>query len=344
MKPMKYFYILAMTTLVGCSEDVVTDVIIPSYEVTTHYTYSFENQFQLTQALDEAVSFTPYSLCVDGDIMYVGNRADKSVYSYDLKQGRYINRLMNGDRTDPLSMLRVDNYLFVACGNSREVQIFDKSTSNYVSRLGTGVWTGNVSYATSLAQCNDFIYVRDSKNGVRVFKKSDINYTATNNNSYYTNLDCDELITSNVTSYARDMEVLGDRLYLFDVTAGRAYIYSLENVRNKQTDYVCRIDFDKSASKGVAYVIAMEVNEASQEVILKLKYDGVICFAYYSQEKFASLDWDNPDKLVKEEGANSFAELGDFARYGTTNIYTTADAVKFDQLKTDSIKIFQPIE
>ncbi len=343
MKPIRYFYIFLMATLVGCSDEVVTDVYLPSYEITTHYSYSFENHHQLSHALDANIDFSPYSLSVDGDTLYIGNRADKSVYSYDLKKNRYLDTFKNADRTDPLSMLTVGNYLFVACGNSREVQIFDKTTTNYVSRLGTGVWTGNVSYATTLAQCHDFIFVRDSKNGVRVFRKNDINYTATNNNSYYANLDCDELITSNVTSYARDMEVLGDSLYLFDATAGRAYIYSLESVRNKQADYARRIDFNKTAVEGIAYVLAMEIDHQHQEVILKLKYDGSICYAYYSMDKFAALDWDNPDKLIKSEGRNSFAELGDFVRCGTTNIYTTADAVKFDQLKADSIIIHHPL-
>ena len=328
--------------LMSCTKESITDIYLQTHDTITIYSYAFDTESALHTAIDSEVEFAPYSLYATNDILYIGNRSEKAVYSYDLLQNRYLSKFENNDRTDPLSMITVGNYLFVACGNSREVQIFDRNTAEYVSRLGTGVWTGNVSYATSIAQCADFIYLRDSKTGIRVFSKSDINYAATNNNSYYTSLDCDNLITSNVTSYARDMEVIGDSLYMVDAASGRVYIYATENVKSKVNEYVRRIDFDKATTQGIAYVLAIEMNKKEHEVMLKLKYNNQICFAFYSREKFASLDWENPDRVIKENGGTRFAESGDVVCYGNRHIYTTVNAINFDVVRTDSIMIFQP--
>lgn len=329
--------------IVGCTKGTVTeDVFISPYDTTKIYSYSFDKEGAITQPFDGDADFSPYSLFVEDDTLYIGNRAENAVYRYNMTTKMYDKKFKYLNRTDPLSMLTNGDYLFVACGNSREVQIFNKFTGDYVSRLGTGVWSGNVSFATSIAQCENFIYVRDSKSGIRVFEKAKINYSVANNNSYFLNLNIDNLITSNVTPYPRDMRVYNDTLFVFDVPSASAYIYSASKINSRDVNYLRKIDFNTTYDN-IRYVISMDVTN-DRDVILKLNYNNQICYAYYDSDEFMKLNWDKPNKLIKSQGKNNFAQAGGFKHYKGVNLYSLNKEIEIVMVKMDSTIILSPIK
>lgn len=88
----------------------------------------------------------------DGEELYVANFAGKCIDVFDAETLELKRSISNGD------------HLFVAAGDSREVQIFDKKTGKYLSRLGTGNWQGsNVSWAGCVCATPRLVFVRDSK-------------------------------------------------------------------------------------------------------------------------------------------------------------------------------------
>ncbi len=336
--------ILMLSMLIaGCTKGTITeDVFVFPYDTTKIYIYSFEKEGAISQPLDGDTHFSPYSLYVEEDILYIGNRAEKAVYRYNMATKKYVNKYKNLDRTDPLSMLINGDYLFVACGDSREVQIFNKFTGDYVSRLGTGVWSGNVSFATSIAQCENFIYVRDSKSGIRVFEKAKINYTVANNNSYFLNLNIDNLITSNVTPYPRDMRVYNDTLFVFDAPSASAYIYSVSKINNKDVNYLRKIDFNTTYDN-IGYVISMDITN-DKEVVLKLNFNNQICYAYFDADEFMKLNWDKPNKLIKNQDKNNFTQAGGFKHYKGVNLYALDKEINIVKVKKDSTMILSPVK
>ena len=52
--------------------------------------------------------------------------------------------MSNGDRTLARDVYAEGDHLFVAAGENQEVQIFDRKTGKYLSRLGTGSWPASM--------------------------------------------------------------------------------------------------------------------------------------------------------------------------------------------------------
>ncbi|MGL5636353.1 MAG: YncE family protein [Bacteroidales bacterium] len=336
------FIILLFSTLLGitsCSDQSVITVEIPRYDSTIVYTHSLREEFQLPKP-DQAVAFNPYALCVYKDRLYIGDRASKTVYEYDLLRRVYTQVYTHNERTDPLSLSVNDEHVYVACGDYREVQIFDRASGRYLTRLGTGVWSGAVSFATSLAQSEDYVFVRDSKVGVRVFDKKAINWTAVNNNSYYLNLDIDELYTpGNYPANPYDMEVLGDSLYVNDISSARTYIYSMNSVKSKETGYTKKIQYDKSTQNGIAYVMGMETAENATSALLFLRLNGVNTLGLYSRKDLAELNWSNPNLSMNKSEFNNISPTGSVALFKDQIVYPVRDRVSMYSIHKDSVII-----
>ncbi|MGL5683445.1 MAG: YncE family protein [Marinifilaceae bacterium] len=341
-----YIALISLCLITGCSNEIIeTNVIVnKEYDTTRYYAHFYRHAFNITQTNTTDIEFTPYSTQIDGDILYIGNRANKTVYGYHLKEKRYVSEYTNAGRTDPLSIIATQDYLFVACGDFREVQIFDKHTGEYLSRLGNGVWSGSVSYATSITHSKDYVFIRDSKDiGIRVFRKADINHTATNNTSYYMNLNIDKLYTSGVNPSPVDMEVLGDSLYVFDTKSARVYIYSIQAIDSKDPEYIAKMQFDINTPTGIANIFGMESTSNGQTIILKLKYNNRIGYAHYSRDKFTSLDWSQPDIIVYREQQNDILQSGGFTAYNNQIVYPVNNTLFIsDFITEESFSIITP--
>ena len=123
--------------------------------------------------IGEGRTLQAVNLFLDGDELYVANFAERCVDVFDVKRLTYKRSISNGERTFVRDIYVEDGHLFVAAGDSREVQVFDKHSGTYLTRLGTGIWpVSNVSWAGCVAATKNFVFVRDSKEtNVRVFDR-----------------------------------------------------------------------------------------------------------------------------------------------------------------------------
>lgn len=327
---------------ISCSEQSVIRVEIPRYDSTIVYTHSLEEVLQLPKPTQDKV-FSPYALCVYKDRLYIGDRATKTVYEYDLLAREYVTNYTHNERTDPLSISVNDEHVYIACGDYREVQIFDRASGRYLTRLGTGVWSGAVSFATSLAQSEDYIFVRDSKVGVRVFDKKAINFTAVNNNSFFLNLDIDDLYTpGNYPANPYDMEVLGDSLYVNDISSARTYVYSMNNIKSKITSYTKKVQYDKNTQNGIAYVMGMETSEDETSTLLFLRLNGANTLGFYSRKDLTEFNWSNPDLSINKSGFDNISPTGSVVLFKDEIVYPVRDRISIHSIRKDSIIILSP--
>lgn len=126
----------------------------------------------------------------DGEELYVANFAGKCIDVFDAETLELKRSISNADRTLARDVYVEGDHLFVAAGDSREVQIFDKKTGKYLSRLGTGSWpASNVSWAGCVCATPRLVFVRDSKEkNIRVFDREALDMNAANNNNVYAKL------------------------------------------------------------------------------------------------------------------------------------------------------------
>ena len=88
--------------------------------------------------LGEGRMLQAVNLCLDEGELYVANFAGSCVDVFDAESLKYKRSMANGERTLARDVYVEGDHVFVAAGDSREVQIFDRKTGAYLSRLGTG--------------------------------------------------------------------------------------------------------------------------------------------------------------------------------------------------------------
>ncbi len=147
--------------------------------------------------------------------------------------------MSNGDRTLARDVYAEGDHLFVAAGDSREVQIFEKKTGKYLSRLGTGSWpASNVSWAGCVCATPRLVFVRDSKEtNIRVFDREALDMNAANNNNVYAKLATDSYFIGSKfepQSESYDMEAIGDSLYSFIPRTGTIYAWKVQDIIEKK--------------------------------------------------------------------------------------------------------------
>ena len=168
------------------------------------------------------------NLFSDGEELYVANFAGKCIDVFDAETLELKRSMSNGDRTLARDVYVKGEHLFVAAGDSREVQIFEKKTGKYLSRLGTGNWQGsNVSWAGCVCATPRLVFVRDSKEmNIRVFDREALDMNAASNNNVYAKLATGSYFIGSKfepQSESYDMEVIGDSLYSFIPRTGTIY-------------------------------------------------------------------------------------------------------------------------
>lgn len=191
--------------------------------------------------IGEGRTLQAVNLFLDGDELYVANFAERCVDVFDVKRLTYKRSISNGERTFVRDIYVEDGHLFVAAGDSREVQVFDKHSGTYLTRLGTGIWpVSNVSWAGCVAATKNFVFVRDSKEtNVRVFDRKAVLLTAVNNNTVFAKLGTgSDFIGSSTEPHGEsyDMEVIGDSLYAFIPRSGTIYAWNIHEIADKKND------------------------------------------------------------------------------------------------------------
>ena len=189
--------------------------------------------------LGEGRTMQAVNLCLDEDELYVANFAGSCVDVFDAEALTYKRSIANGDRTLARDVYVEGDHLFVAAGNNREVQVFDKRSGTYLTRLGTGSWpASNVSWAGCVAATKRFAFVRDSKEqNVRVFDRAAVSLTAANNNAVFARLSTPRNYIASGTepqgdSY--DMEIIGDSLYAFIPRLGIIYAWNIGDIETQK--------------------------------------------------------------------------------------------------------------
>lgn len=234
--------------------------------------------------------FSSVNIYLDGKDLYVANFTGKCVDLFNATTMEYKRSYSKDARTLARDIYVQGDHLFVAAGDSREVQIFDKNTGDYLTRLGTGVWSGNVSYAGNVAATGRFIFVRDSKApNIRVFDREQISLTAANNNSPYASVGIEtHYIDQQLDSY--DMEVIGDSLYVFlhRPNPGLIYAYSIADIEKKKN----AAPFAKTELGGGNKIYSIAYNKESDDFFVsmqkeKLKVIGKITLADFLKRDFS---------------------------------------------------------
>ena len=233
------------------------------------------------------------NLYLDGDELYVANVDGKSVDVFDAKTMNYQRSISNGDRTLARDVYVKGDYLYVAAGPNCEVQVFDKNTGKYLTRLGTGMWYDNISWAGCVAATDRLVFVRDSKEkNIRVFDRSSISTTATNNNTVFARLNTDDYFIGSPMEPKEDlydMEVIGDSLYAFIPNTGAIYAWSvseIESKKDKAQSHVCTPTNVKirSITKGMD----------NKSLFMAMQKDGKTQLAEYSLADFQRRNFANP--------------------------------------------------
>ncbi len=233
---------------------------------------------------------------LDGDELYVANPGGNSVEVFDAKDMKFLRSISHNGNTPARDIYAEGDHLFVAAGNNREVQIFNKRTGEYLTRLGNGVYSGEVSWAGCVAATERFVFVRDSKaTSVRVFDRKTISTQQTNNNTHFALLKTGEhFIGSKVEpqSGSYDMEIIADSLYAFVYAAGTIYSWSLDDIENKK-------DATTTTESILENMKVFSVSKPQNDkLFVAMEKDEIIQIAEFSVKDFQKRNFSSPLRQI----------------------------------------------
>lgn len=298
--------LVACSIIFGACEDVVTkEVFEDRYSEQKTDTLARIDRYMLDSAvvrtskdLPDHESFSCVNLYLDGSDLYVANFGDKCVDLFDAPTMQYKRSFMVRNQAAPQQSRTLardlyvqGDHLFVAAGDSREVQIFDKNSGDYLTRLGIGSWTGNVSYAVTVAASERFVFIRDSKNNtIRVFDRKQISLSAVNNNSPYASLGIEHNIGN--TAYSYDMEVIGDSLYTFlhHTNPGYIYAFSIADIETRKSE----APFVKTELANGDKVYSVAYNKESDDFLVAMQKEGARVIEKITFADFLKRDFSQP--------------------------------------------------
>ena len=242
------------------------------------------------------------NLFSDGEELYVANFAGKCIDVFDAETLELKRSMSNGDRTLARDVYAEGDHLFVAAGDSREVQIFEKKSGKYLSKLGTGTWpASNVSWAGCVCATPRLVFVRDSKEtNIRVFDRNAINLGAANNNNVFAKLATGgDFIGSkfepNGESY--QMEVVGDSLYSFIPRTGTIYAWKVQDVIEKKNDAPAKITQNTSEK-----IRSIAKTGDKEKFFVSMEKDGKMQLAEYTLADIQKRNFSNPIRSFASDG------------------------------------------
>lgn len=246
------------------------------------------------------------NLYLDGSELYVANPDGVCVEVFDAKTMKFLRSISHGGRTLARDIYAEGDHLFVAAGNSREVQIFDKRTGKYLTRLGTGVFSGEVSWAGCVAATERFVFVRDSKaTSVRVFDRQAISTEKVNNNTHFALLKTGEhFIGSKVEpqSGSYDMEIIADSLYAFVYAAGTIYSWALGDIESKKDN----TPTNESVLENMKiFSVSKPKND---KLFVAMEKEGMMQIAEFSVNDFQKRNFSSPFRQIAIGGVRMPAQ------------------------------------
>ena len=250
--------------------------------------------------LDGKRSLQTVNLYLDGDELYVANPGGNSVEVFDAKDMKLLRSISHNGNTPARDIYANGEHLFVAAGNNREVQIFNKHTGEYLTRLGNGVYYGEVSWAGCVAATERFVFVRDSKaTSVRVFDRQAISTQQANNNTHFALLQTGKhFIGSEVEpqSGSYDMEIIGDSLYAFVYAAGTIYSWALDVIENKK-------DATPTTESVLENMKVFSVSKPQNDkLFVAMEKDGTMQIAEFPVKDFQRRDFSSPLRQIAVGG------------------------------------------
>ena len=236
------------------------------------------------------------NLFSDGEELYVANFAGKCIDIFDAETLELKRSISNADRTLARDVYVEGDHLFVAAGDSREVQIFDKKTGKYLSRLGTGSWpASNVSWAGCVCATPRLVFVRDSKEtNIRVFDRNAINLGAANNNNVYAKLATDSYFIGSKfepQSESYDMEAIGDSLYSFIPRTGTIYSWKVQDIIEKKNDAPAKI-----TQNATEKIRSISKTDDKEKFFVSMEKDGKMQLAEYTLADIQKRNFSQPTR------------------------------------------------
>ncbi len=157
--------------ILGACEDVILKDVWKDREVGQKMDtiaridkYMLDSAIIRTSAdLPDNKAFSSVNIYLDGKDLYVANFGGKCVDLFDAATMEYKRSYSKDERTLARDIYVEGDHLFVAAGDSREVQDLRQEHRRVPDASRNRVWTGNVSYAGNVAATGRFIFVRDSK-------------------------------------------------------------------------------------------------------------------------------------------------------------------------------------
>lgn len=327
--------------LAGCEKEgniLAVDEYVPQLtDTVTYNSFFLDEGMKVDKSLfTDGSQFGPMATYLDGNDLYVANPVDKRVDLFDATTLVYKRSFSNG-RTDARDVYVHGDQLFVGAGNSREVQIYDKKSGKYLTRLGTGNYNHSVSFAAAVAANEKFVFVCDSKgNGIKVFERSQINMTAVNNNSPFCWLDNDKVLVDQKNM--NDIEFVGDSLYVFHHLSSTVYIYSLADVEAKKTGYARKVLLKE---QGITMYSA-SVDAANGEVYVAMKVNQVSVIQKYSLADFKAMKLDKPLFSLPTAGNVAFPAICNIGFCGQRLLFPRASALESWMIKNAPVHVITP--
>lgn len=321
----------------GCEQEasvIVRDELVPQpTDTVTYNSFYLENEKIINKdAFPEAANFGPISTYLDGTDLYVANFAAKRVDLFDVVTMTYKRSFSNG-RTEARDIYVNGDHLFVGAGNMRELQIFDKNTGKYLTRLGNGVFSGSVSFASGVAATEQFVFIHDSKgNGIKVFDRSKINLVETANNNSPFSLLKNDGYTGN--SNMNDLEVIDDSLYVFQHDKSTVYIYSIADVAAKKTDYVKKVTGLK--------IYSVSVDIPNNNIYVAMEVEKATVFRSYSLADFKEMKLNNPSWTLVSAGTSSIPTICNIAYHNQRLIFPRTSTLESWNIKNAPVHIITP--
>lgn len=242
------------------------------------------------------------NLFSDGEELYVANFAGKCIDVFDAETLELKRSISNADRTLARDVYVEGDHLFVAAGDSREVQIFDKKTGKYLSRLGTGSWpASNVSWAGCVCATPRLVFVRDSKEtNIRVFDREALDMNAANNNNVYAKLATDSYFIGSKfepQSESYDMEAIGDSIYCFIPRTGTIYAWKVQDIIEKKNDAPAKI-----TQNATEKIRSISKTDDKEKFFVSMEKDGKMQLAEYTLADIQKRNFANPLRSFASDG------------------------------------------
>jgi len=221
-----------------------------------------------------ADAWQPMNLCLADGELFVADKQGRQLVVLDARNLTFLRSFSHGGRTEAHDVYVQGDWVFVATGTRCEVQVFERSSGAYLTRLGTGSYQGNVSKNACVAASDRWVFVRDSKaQNIRVFDRRLLSPNLENHNEVFARLDTKGFFIDSAEeplAQSYDMEIVGDSLYAFLDAKGVICAYSLDEVEHRKDETRC---VKTTLPKGCR-VYAAAPDRAKQTVWLSLERDG----------------------------------------------------------------------